>query len=56
MMAMRFPESQLRRGLCDCAICREMRDWWRQSLWMTMLAIALHHEASRDGSENGEGR
>lgn len=42
---MKFPDTPLRRGLCDCAICRELRDWWWQAMWMTLMTIAVHHES-----------
>lgn len=42
---MKFPDTPLRRGLCDCAICRELRDWWWQAMWMTLMTIAVCHES-----------
>ena len=43
---MNFPDTPLRRGLCDCSICRELRDWWWQAMWTTALVIAIDHETS----------
>lgn len=44
----KFPDTPLRRGLCDCSICRELRDWWWQAMWMTLMTIAVHHETQQE--------